>query len=384
MPKVILLLLIATLMAFQPIYAQRSFSVTITLDTSIAAGQVHCSYDNGKQVIYVPDTFVNNRLVLRDELYATYAAVSVTYNKDGSYGHSPDFFIGDTAAVIRYGFKKEAFVYTSYQHAIPINDTATNVVWRELLAARMKEAVGLSALWNKYNGNEIMSNDSLRHLNDEFQKNMQREELLVLKKHAHEYYSLWFFKDQIVTPSLMRFGKDTLYLHHLLTFLKTAFPPKFTQSVEGLELRQQIVGLIRPPDKGTAAPAFSFTDITGHNYQLTDFKGKYVLLDFWATWCGPCMQAVPFMKELREQYPMDKLVMIGLNYDHDAAKFRKAVTANKMNWLHCFDKNRDIGRLFGEDALPTFILIDKDGRIIYRHTGIGDEDGIRKEMQQIE
>ncbi|MGO4288758.1 TlpA family protein disulfide reductase [Chitinophaga sp. RAB17] len=384
MIKAILLLFVAVLIVFQPLYAQRRFSVTILLDTAIAAGKVHCSYDNGKQVIDVPDTFVNNKLVLEDNLYSEYAAVSVTYSKEGYRGHSPDFFVGDTAATIWYGFKREVFVYKAYEYAIPINDTTTNHVWRELLASRMKEAIDLSALWTKHNGQEIMGNDSLRHLHEEIQKKMQQKELTVLRKYSHDYYSFWFFKDQIVTPSRIAFEKDTPYLNYLLTFLKMGFPPKFTQSIEGVSLQLLLEGLVRPPEKGGAAPSFSFMDMNGHAYQLSDFKGKYVLLDFWATWCVPCMKSMPFIKELRAKYPADKLIIVGLNYDHDAAKFKNAVKINTMNWLHCFDKDNDIGRVFGEQALPTFILIDKEGTIVYRRSGVGDETEMEKVLERME
>lgn len=371
-------------MALQPIQAQRSFSVTITLDTSIAAGKVYCSYDNGKEIIFVSDTFVNNTLVLKDDLYADYAAVSVTYSKDGNNGHSPGFFIGDTAAAIQCGFNNDAFVYKSYQHAMTINDTATNVVWRELLVARAKDVVPLSALWTKYSGAEIMSNDSLRRLNETFQKNMQQTELSILKQYPSNYYSFWFFRDQIVSPSQIYFKKDTAYLHDLLIYFKKVFPPKVIQSVAGVQLATLLEGLVHPADKGAIAPSFSFKDMNGHPYQLSDFKGKYVLLDFWASWCPPCMKSIPFIKELRAKYPADKLVIIGLNYDQEVAKFRNAVKVNDMNWIHCFDKDKDVGRLFGQDLLPTFIFIDKEGEILYRRSGIGDEAEMAKVMARVE
>lgn len=383
MIKTILLLTVSYLIVFQTINAQHIFSATIILDKSIDAAKVHCSYDNGQRVVFVKDSFVNNQLILRDSVYTSYTALSVSYSADGSFGHSPAFFIGDTPAVINYRFKGDQFSYQSYTHAIVIDDTATNAVYRELIAWKIKTAPKLNELWNQHTGNEIMGNDSLRRLNETLIKNMNAGELSILKTHAGDDYSFWYFRDQIAPAAINFFPHDTSYLQELLAFLQTVYPPKFVKSIPGLNLAQTLEGMMHPLKEGFPAPQFSFRDIKGNYLQLSDFKGKYLLLDFWASWCVPCMKAVPFMKEVRKKYPAEKLVILGINNDREEEKFISAVKANEMNWMHMFDKNSDIARLFGNVAFPTTILIDKGGEIVYMHSGNNDEAGLLKALERM-
>ncbi len=114
------------------------------------------------------------------------------------------------------------------------------------------------------------------------------------------------------------------------------------------------------------APAFNIKAIDGKTISLAKLKGKYVLLDFWATWCGPCMAEMPFIKEIRKNYASDKLVMIGISQDHDFKKLKQVIKQQCMNWLHFFDKEADISRLYGVDAFPTLILLNEEGKIIYK------------------
>ena len=79
------------------------------------------------------------------------------------------------------------------------------------------------------------------------------------------------------------------------------------------------------------APDFAFTSFTGENVKLSDLRGRYILLDFWATWCGPCVSAIPAMQRLHETYATDKrLVILGMNLDEDSARH-----GNSWRTLNC-------------------------------------------------
>ncbi|SHL79347.1 Thiol-disulfide isomerase or thioredoxin [Chitinophaga jiangningensis] len=114
------------------------------------------------------------------------------------------------------------------------------------------------------------------------------------------------------------------------------------------------------------APNFQAADVNGKSIQLADYKGKYVLLDFWATWCHPCMAKVPFLKKIRSKYPESKLVMIGINLDDSKAAAQRTIKAKAMNWTHIYDP-RIIPGTYGVNYIPMLYLIDPKGKIVYNN-----------------
>lgn len=139
---------------------------------------------------------------------------------------------------------------------------------------------------------------------------------------------------------------------------------------------------------GKMAPDFSRTDATGQQVRLSDFRGEYfVLLDFWASWCGPCLKALPEVKALNSKYGDRGLRIIGVSSDEDKAKWLHTVTAHSMNnypqilsieqdmngYEPFFSEQADIEALYHIEYIPSFVLIDKQGRIIARWRHIGQE-----------
>jgi thiol-disulfide isomerase/thioredoxin len=120
----------------------------------------------------------------------------------------------------------------------------------------------------------------------------------------------------------------------------------------------------------TAAPEFTALDMEGNEFKLADFKGKYVLLDFWATWCGPCIAELPYLREAHKQFGgRDDFVMISLSLDDAVEKPREFVTKNDMPWLQGYLgdwANTDVPREYGVDGIPALFLIDPEGRMIAR------------------
>jgi peroxiredoxin len=118
------------------------------------------------------------------------------------------------------------------------------------------------------------------------------------------------------------------------------------------------------------APDFSFTSSEGEHIELEDLQGKVVLLDFWGTWCPPCVESVPELRNLHKKYSKEpSFVLIGISSDSDEEVWREFTTKNKMVWPQYRDKDRRIQRAFGVRAFPTYIVIDHEG--IVRHRSVG-------------
>ncbi len=132
---------------------------------------------------------------------------------------------------------------------------------------------------------------------------------------------------------------------------------------------------------GNAAPVFFATDINGNQLSLSDFKGKYVILDFWASWCVPCRKSNPHLKAMYEKYKDKGLEVICISDDDsNPDKWREAVAKDKIEMFHHvlrglktlpghrFDRTNDISEAYAVHYLPTKYLIDREGNMVGKVT----------------
>jgi sugar lactone lactonase YvrE/peroxiredoxin/uncharacterized GH25 family protein len=119
---------------------------------------------------------------------------------------------------------------------------------------------------------------------------------------------------------------------------------------------------------GDVAPAFEVNSLDGGKIRLADYRGKLVLLNFWAIWCGPCIAEVPHLKEVFDEYGKDeRFVMIGLSCDRDPNAAKKGTAGKQMDWYQAFagDMSRsDVIKDYGVQGIPVTFLIGLDGKII--------------------
>ena len=116
---------------------------------------------------------------------------------------------------------------------------------------------------------------------------------------------------------------------------------------------------------GRRSPGFRAPDVNGNEYTLADFRGKYVYIDMWATWCGPCKREMPYLKALEEEFKDAEIVFVGLSVDKDKAAWENMVRQGELTGVQLY---LGTGSRFQEgyrvEAIPRFILLDKEGVII--------------------
>lgn len=128
---------------------------------------------------------------------------------------------------------------------------------------------------------------------------------------------------------------------------------------------------------GAEFPDFSVADLNGKPLSLSQFKGKVVLVDFWATWCPPCVAEMPRIIATYQKYHDKGFEVIGISLDRDKAELLKYIEKNKIAWPQHFDSGKapgeSLAEKYGAEAIPTTFLIGADGKIIAATTGpMGD------------
>jgi thiol-disulfide isomerase/thioredoxin len=136
---------------------------------------------------------------------------------------------------------------------------------------------------------------------------------------------------------------------------------------------------------GDAAPDFKLKDLAGSEVSLASLKGKVVLLDFWATWCGPCKAAMPTMQKLHDEYGSKGVVILGVNTWEQKADAAKDYMASKKFTYGCLLRGDDLAAAYGIKGIPTLVVIGKDGKIAEIEVGLSDPSGgaLRKALDAL-
>lgn len=136
--------------------------------------------------------------------------------------------------------------------------------------------------------------------------------------------------------------------------------------------------------QGENAPAWELKNVDGQTVRSSDFKGKVVVLDFWATWCGPCRAEIPGLIALQKQYSKQGLVVIGVSVDEAGAGVVKSFAQKLgMDYPVLLGDEKIEAAFGGIDAIPATFIIDRQGRVVKTHVGLTDQDEFEKEIKPL-
>lgn len=153
---------------------------------------------------------------------------------------------------------------------------------------------------------------------------------------------------------------------------------KITIFLSGLLLTGAILAGASPvfafAQKGRPAPLFNVRTMTGRKVALADFKGSVVVVDFFASWCGPCRESIPHLVDLSRKYGRQKVQFLGLSLDDNSADLNAFIATKKISYPVAF-ADEDIQSNYGLHSIPTIYIIDKKGVVAEKYMGFSDEAG---------
>lgn len=135
----------------------------------------------------------------------------------------------------------------------------------------------------------------------------------------------------------------------------------------------------------SAAPDFTLRSVSGPNFRLQEQRGRVVLINFWATWCGPCRQEMPHLNRLYDKYRAAGFVLLGVNVDDDARNAAEVALKLGVKFPVLLDTDKAVSHLYDLKTMPSTVLIDRDGRVRYVHKGYlaGVEDVYDKQIREL-
>jgi len=128
-----------------------------------------------------------------------------------------------------------------------------------------------------------------------------------------------------------------------------------------------------------AAPEFALPDATGSTVSLADFEGQVVLINFWASWCGPCREEMPLLDQLSDRYGPLGFTMLGVNVEEDSTLADQFLEGTPVDFPILYDRENSVSQLYDVIAMPTTVIVDRQGQVRFVHHGY--EPGNENEYQ---
>ena len=133
------------------------------------------------------------------------------------------------------------------------------------------------------------------------------------------------------------------------------------------------------------APDFTLKSRGGENIKLSELRGQVVMINFWASWCGPCRQEMPLLEQIYQHYQPMGFTLLGINVEEDSAAADKVLKEIPVSFPVLYDNRNRVSESYQVRAMPSTILIDRDGQVRYLHQGYksGYEDAYQEQVREL-
>ncbi len=343
-------------------HTQKNYLLVINFPASFNVSNIEIYMDDGlKRTKIKYSDFKDHSIVLHGRYYGTFAIAEINYLNEKGINWTQRFFFSHQPASVSFQENGDENLDSFHTvNALDIGRAGQNKLY--YYAANEMNDLDSFVIKN----NQQISNDSLLNIFYKKSDLVLKKKLSFIIKNGGLFYSLWLFKTDFV--SNREYDPDSLK-----KIFTKIFPLKFKESFEGKIIKVILNGRINA-SKGHNAPDFISSDIFGNPVSLRKYRGKYVLLNFWASWCVPCIQKFPEIEEIRKTFPKNKLEIIFVTHDEDSTEFVAALKKYKLIYTMIYGDQMLINCYGNKGIIPQLYLINPFGKIIYSLVDENDFD----------
>lgn len=342
--------------------SQKGYNIVVNFPGSYNVSNIEIYLNDGiKRKLIKRYKYSDHSAKLKGVYFGTYAIAEMFYTNESGFISTKKFFISSSPATITFMKTDKETLDSCYTvNASDIRKAGEG----KLYSFAAKEMNDLDSFIIE--NHQQITGDSLMKIYNAKSIGVMKKKLEFISKNGNLFYSLYLFNTNFV--SNRDYDPDSLKG----IFLKT-FPKKFKESFDGRVISTILKGRSNT-HKGHTAPAFVSSDIFGNRVSLKSFRGKYVLLNFWASWCVPCIQKFSKMEEIRKSIPKNKFEIIFASYDEDSTDFSTAVKKYNLNYTMIYRDQTLINSYGNKNSIPQTYLIDPYGKIVYSFEDEKDYD----------
>lgn len=331
--------------------AQKQTSLVLYLPDHIQKEKLDITFYDGKSDKTIHVKSDSNVVVIRENYHASKVVLGMNYpSGDPFHPYYGIYYINVQPAEIRLQGSKDVFEKAVLKNVVDARPLGVD----QMHAYTIKE---MTAVYEAYKA--MMASpqiDSLKDIATRKAMVHSEKEFEYIMRHADQYYAFHRF-GQGFEQSAIR-PVDTM-----IAIFNRIFPDRFKNSWEGKEIMQYM--LIRKlREQEHVAPDFTAKDIHGNTVSLQQFRDRFVMINFWASWCVPCVKEFPDIHRITDSIPESKMVKIFISEDSDKDAFKRAVEKYDLKGIHLFADTGLITK-YKAYAIPQVYLIDKEGKIVY-------------------
>lgn len=242
-------------------------------------------------------------------------------------------------------------------------------------------------LWSRIKPLRDMHDSLIPLLRDRSLEKSQYDSILIISNEIRE-------KEHEISQNFIKEFPNSLVSSHILSIYKTTWGKELTNELflSMSKERQEsdygksiarFIELSKNPQIGERYVDFEQENVQGKKIRLSDIKGKYILVEFWASWCGPCRWANPDLVKVYEQYKNKGFEIIGVSIDQDRDNWIKAIEKDSLTWENVTDllgSENEAGLIYGVHGIPDNVLIDENGIIIGRKL---KADSLKNKLEEL-